>query len=137
MLSGAEYDNAIATQLTPAQVVWHEELVHKANIHFGVVRGESGNEEDLADVCEWLWSHLIKATGSGAVNATAASSVSPLWSDAASVSTSWAELLCPVGSRIIRDRRPLVDSKDPFHSYQLLLQGANKQVTHILACQSR
>jgi hypothetical protein len=54
LLHTGEFTAAVMNTLTPEQVVWHEELVHKADIHFDVVRGESSSDEDLAGTCEWL-----------------------------------------------------------------------------------
>jgi hypothetical protein len=137
LLHRGEFNDEVMNTLTPAQVVWHEDLMHRATLHFDVVRGENTDPESLAEVCEWLWAHLIKATGPAAANAASVSESStlPLWTDPASITKSWADLLRPVGTRIISDRRPASDSNVPFHAYQLLLQGANKLLTHIIACQ--
>jgi hypothetical protein len=75
--SGAAYTTAI-NNLTPSQRVWHEELMAQATKDFHVVRGEHGSDDALADACEWVWAHLIKATGLGAVQTASTSSALPL-----------------------------------------------------------
>ena len=131
--SGPALTAAINT-LTSSQRAWHDALATQATNDFDIVRGDSNNEAALPDACEWLWDHLLKAVSvSGAQrNST---DPAPLWNDRAQVASSWTDLLGRAGSRILRDSGPAPKSKATFHSYQLLLQGGNNLVTHILACQ--
>jgi hypothetical protein len=132
LLSGSAFSAAVDS-LNAQQRAWHDELLANAAADFDVVRGESTSTDDseLADACEWLWRHLLKA-----VPGRSPSAEVPLWSDRSSVTDSWADLLSRPNTCILRDRQPLsADVVAAFHSYQVLIKGANAPLTHILACQ--
>lgn len=123
---------AAVDALTSEQRAWHDALVTQTTRDFDVVRGEGADNECRADACEWLWTHLLKAVPQPSLSRNA---VAPLWFQRAEITESWAELLAAPGTRILRDTRPAMTPAVTFHSYQLLLCGANSVLTHILACQ--
>jgi hypothetical protein len=129
--SGDAFTAAVA-KLTTAQRAWHDTLVSQAAKDFDVVRGGASSVAALADACEWLWAHLLKAVpdphGGDGTDA-------PLWPDRSSVASSWADLLSQPGTCILNNSRPQQNSNDEFHWYQLRVHGANPLLTHILACQ--
>jgi hypothetical protein len=131
LLSGNAFTAAI-DKLSAEQRAWHEALLAQASQDFSEVRGEHTSPAALADACQWTWAHLDKAVPYPSRDVTSAL---PLWNSVSSVTSSWADLLGRADNRVLRDNDPSPKSATPFHTYQLLLHGANKLLTHILACQ--
>ena len=133
LLKSGNAFSAAVDSLNAQQRAWHDELVAKAATDFDLVRGESASTGQLADACEWQWRHLLKAVR---LPGRPPSAEVPLWSEHSSVTDSWADLLSRPNTCILRDRQPpSADVTAAFHSYQLLIKGANAPLTHILACQ--
>jgi hypothetical protein len=124
--TGNELDLAVE-KLSETHRQWHNELVNRVKADFDVVRDVRNGVVDnvLLDALEWVWKHLLKAT----------STDSPLWKEAEEVTDKWSDLLCTLGSKITSDKHTPEKADSPFHSYNLLLRGANRLMTHILAAQ--
>ena len=129
-LRGGDFDAAIA-KLSPEQRVWHDQLVEQARLSFDTVRDNSCSDGDKLDACEWVWQHLGRATGVGPPSDVAA----PLWASPSSHVATWGLLLKYLGTSIMTDKCPAAGSTSSVHSYTLRVQGANRLLTHVLACQ--
>jgi hypothetical protein len=120
---------AAITTLTPEQTEWHNTLSSLARQCSDVVRDQTGDADARADACERLWEHLDRATLS------AADSPPALWNHPSLLVSTWDALL-PTGTCILSDQRPASTGSPAIlrRSYRLRLQGANPQLTHVLAC---
>jgi hypothetical protein len=125
--SGNAFTSAVEN-LTAVQRVWHDELMARVTGDFDIIRSGFSKDEVIADACEWLWAHLVKA-----VPMASRPTAQPLWNDRALTTESWEDLLNRAGTAVLRDFRPTPSSE--FHSYQLRLRCANSALTHVVACQ--